>query len=92
MENLEYYFDDIDICECIGMFEDEYVYDVEVDDETHTFIANDILVHNSLYISFTNLGKSLGYDFSDMENALKFILHMNGNFITEWISNADDSS
>lgn len=38
--------------ECIGEFEDEYVYDIEVDDETHTFIANDILVHNSCYVSF----------------------------------------
>lgn len=48
---IEYVFDDIESCEMIGHFEDEYVYDVEVDDETHTFIANDILVHNSLFVS-----------------------------------------
>lgn len=50
--NLEYILDDIESCEMIGEFTDEYVYDVEVDDETHTFIGNDILVHNSLFVSF----------------------------------------
>ena len=52
MNKLEYFLDDIESCELIGKFEDEYVYDVEVEDETHTFIANDILVHNSLFVSF----------------------------------------
>ena len=52
MNNIEYIFDDVEFCEEVGIFEDEYVYDVEVDDETHTFIANDILVHNSLFVSF----------------------------------------
>ena len=52
MNNIEYIFDDVESCEMIGEFNDEYVYDVEVDDETHTFIANDILVHNSLFVSF----------------------------------------
>ena len=47
---MEYILDDLEVCECIGIFEDEYVYDIEMDDPTHTFIANDILVHNSLYI------------------------------------------
>ncbi len=46
-----YKFEDIESCECIGFF-DEYVYDIEVDDNTHTFIANDILVHNSCYLAF----------------------------------------
>ena len=32
-------------------FQDEYVYDIEVDD-THTFFGNDILVHNSIYVEF----------------------------------------
>ena len=57
--SLEYIFDEIEVCECIGMFDDEYVYDIEMIDETHTFIANDILVHNSLYISYENLVKSI---------------------------------
>ena len=62
MIEFEYFFDDIEICECVGCFEDEYVYDIEMLDETHTFIANDILVHNSLYISYENLVKTIdGY-------------------------------
>ena len=52
MDNIGYIYDDIESCEMIGEFNDEYVYDVEVDDDTHTFIANDILVHNSLFVSF----------------------------------------
>jgi len=52
LKYLKYEFDEVDYCEKIGNFDDEYVYDVEVDDETHTFIANDILVHNSLFVSF----------------------------------------
>lgn len=41
---------DITYVEDIGFFEDEYVYDIEVDSEAHNFFANDILVHNSLYV------------------------------------------
>ena len=53
MENsIEYILDDVESCEMIGEFNDEYVYDIEVDDDTHTFIANEILVHNSLFVSF----------------------------------------
>lgn len=45
---------DIDSVELLGNFEDEYVYDLEMSDESHTFIANDILVHNtdSIFVSF----------------------------------------
>ena len=50
--SIEYEFDKVESCELIGNFDNEYVYDIEVDDETHTFIANDILVHNSLFVSF----------------------------------------
>jgi hypothetical protein len=50
--NKNYIIEEIESCEMIGEFVDEYVYDVEVDDTTHTFIANDILVHNSLFVSF----------------------------------------
>lgn len=42
-------------CEQIGDFDDEYVYDIEMDDETHTFVANNILVHNSIYSSYTDI-------------------------------------
>ena len=45
-------------CEQIGHFDDEYVYDIEMKDETHTFVANNILVHNSIYSSYTDIIKS----------------------------------
>lgn len=48
----EYFFDDIEYCEQIGEFEDEWVYDIEMNDDTHTFIANDMLVHNSVFVGF----------------------------------------
>lgn len=36
----------------MGFFDDEYVYDLEMDTDTeHTFFANDILIHNSIYIT-----------------------------------------
>ena len=54
---MEYIFDEIESCECIGTFEDEYVYDIEVTDNSHTFIVNDILVHNSIYMSYSGLLK-----------------------------------
>ena len=38
-------------------FNDEYVYDLEVDDGSHTFFANDILVHNSIYVRMDNILK-----------------------------------
>ncbi len=35
-----------------GHFNDEYVYDIEMHSDTeHTFFANDILIHNSCYLS-----------------------------------------
>lgn len=39
-------------CENVGVFDDEYVYDIEMDDDNHTFVANNILIHNSIYASF----------------------------------------
>lgn len=39
-------------CENAGMFDDEYVYDIEMEDDNHTFVANNILVHNSIYASY----------------------------------------
>ena len=48
---------------------DDYVYDCEVDDDMHSFYANDILIHNSQFINLDcvstylrnkrNLGKSI---------------------------------
>lgn len=39
-------------CENVGVFDDEYVYDIEMEDDNHTFVANNILVHNSIYASY----------------------------------------
>lgn len=49
MNDTRYKLECVKSIECIGEFDDEYVYDIEMDDETHTFIGNDILVHNSVY-------------------------------------------
>lgn len=79
---MEYIFEDIEICECIGEFEDEYVYDIEVDDDSHTFIANDILVHNSLYISYNQLLKSIkGYENMSIAQKRDVIVGINTQFL-----------
>lgn len=77
VDEFEYILDDLESCECVGMFEDEYVYDIEVDDDTHTFIGNDILVHNSLYISYSPIMESINY----FDDELQFILHMDAVLI-----------
>lgn len=35
-------------CECVGNFDNEYVYDIGIKDN-HNFFANNILIHNSVY-------------------------------------------
>lgn len=84
-------FDEIESCECIGTFEDEYVYDLEMDDTTHTFIINDVLVHNSLYCNYGDLIKC----FTDntrpktKQEKLDWILKFNQEFLDkknkEWL-------
>lgn len=49
--NRNYILEDIASVEKLPDFDNEFVYDIEVDD-THMFIANDILVHNSIYVEF----------------------------------------
>ena len=57
--DFKYEIVDIDSVECIGEFEDEYVYDIEMRDDTeHTFFANDILIHNSVYVSIDSVLKN----------------------------------
>ena len=46
---------EVDRVEDLGYFEDEYVYDIEVDAKEHTFFANDILVHNSIFLTIEKL-------------------------------------
>ena len=76
MMNFE--FVEIESCECIGAFDDEYVYDIEMDDSSHTFIANDILVHNSLYISYEDIIKSIkDSDKLSLEKKTQIIVDLN---------------
>jgi hypothetical protein len=82
MIELEYIFDEIEICECVGLFEDEYVYDIEMIDETHTFIANDILVHNSLYISYENFVKTIdGWETMTPEERGRIVVEFNTGYL-----------
>ena len=68
----DYNIEDIEIIEQLEDFEDEYVYDLEVD-ETHTFFANDILVHNSIYVEFNRIILQLGIP---KERELQFVLDL----------------
>ena len=82
VDTYEYIFDKIEICECIGSFEDEYVYDIEMIDETHTFIANDILVHNSLYISYENFVKTFdGWEQMTPEERGRIVVEFNTKYL-----------
>lgn len=70
--DFNFFFDEIESCEQINEFKNEYVYDIETDDDTHTFIGNDILVHNSMYLSYEPIMKSANYKGEPIE----FILHV----------------
>ena len=79
---MEFEFEDIESIEMVGQFDEEYVYDIEMDDPTHTFIANDILVHNSLYISYDNLLSTInGYDKMKLEDICKLLVKFNTEFM-----------
>lgn len=69
---------------CVGNYDNEYVYDIEMDDDTHTFIANDILVHNSAYITLNPLITTCGIM---NEQSTDFILLFNKYLLSpyfEW--------
>lgn len=68
---MKYVLDEVESCECIGTFDDEFVYDIENNDDTHTFIGNDILVHNSMYLSYEPIMESCDFKGDELE----FILH-----------------
>jgi len=59
MNNNDYIIEEIESIEQLDNFNNEEVYDIEVADESHTFIANDILVHNSVYITFGTFFKAM---------------------------------
>lgn len=46
-------------CECVGTFDNEYVYDIGISDDRRQWeFSNNILVHNSCYISISDAFKS----------------------------------
>ena len=65
MEN-NYKIVDVEEVERLEDFSDEYVYDIEMEDtENPWFFANNILVHNSSYISIKHLIEAKGIDTYD---------------------------
>ena len=82
---LEYQFEEIESIEQLDNFNDEYVYDIEVDDNSHTFIANDILVHNSVYTTYGNLFKCMLPEYQekykDKKAKIDWILKFNKEFL-----------
>lgn len=85
--SIPFIFDDIESVECIGNFDpNEYAYDIEMEDDTHTFIANDILVHNSTYITFQEA--IYGSEYTDPENKidpLKFVTDLYDNRLSAYL-------
>lgn len=59
-----------------------YVYDIEMLDETHSFIANNILVHNSVYLTFDDAIKSSDY----VGSSTDFILNLYKYRLNEYIN------
>lgn len=71
---IKYNLTEIESVENIGNFENEYVYDIEVDEDEYndqTFFANDILVHNSNYVNFGMVSSSCEYDYPELEFLFK---------------------
>lgn len=63
------------------------VYDIEVNDDTHTFIGNDVLLHNSVYVSFDPLFKSMTKEsqekFATDGEKLEFISRFAKDFLND---------
>ena len=89
---MEYLIEDIESIEQLDDFNDEYVYDIEVNDDSHTFIANNILIHNSVYTTYGTLFQAMTPEsqerYSTDEAKAKFILKFNQEFLdkqnTKW--------
>lgn len=64
----------------VGNFEDEYVYDIEVKDGSHTFVADNILAHNScVYTTVVSPdNKSIGELFDKYYEFNEPIINENG--------------
>jgi hypothetical protein len=84
---------EIESVECIGEFEDEYVYDIEMSEDTeHTFFANDMLVHNSVYLTINEILRLENIQLTDGKKSvtpeakklIEEIESVLNNEITEW--------
>lgn len=71
--NQNYKICDIESVECIGEFVDEYVYDLEMEDDPHMFFANDILIHNSSHITLTPLLQKHGVPFYTLQHGKRVV-------------------
>lgn len=88
--DIDFQIEEIDSIECIGEFEDEYVYDLSMKDETHTFIANDILVHNSNYVNFKLLVDSVEGINLQGKDAIDFCVSVIKNRFAQYLDHAFD--
>lgn len=94
----DFILEDIESIECLGPCEDDYVYDIEVDDDTHTFIADDILVHNSVYTTYGTFFKCWTPEtlasVPTRDDKIKWILNFNKEFLdkqnTSWMNEMYD--
>ena len=73
-----------------GYFNNEWVYDIEVEDYSHTFFANNILVHNSNYFSFDELLKSCNMHKKSEEEIREFLLKLDSQFLSPFYEKAFD--
>ena len=82
--NMTHNFEAIHSIEQLSDFDDEYVYDISMaktseSEDLQTFIANDILVHNtdSNYVTYDYVFESLGLDSKkiDTKEAVDFIVY-----------------
>lgn len=82
---MEYIIEEIESIEQLENFDNEYVYDIEVDDESHTFIANDILVHNSVYTTYGTFFECMTPEYQEKYKSdrqkVDWILKFNKEFV-----------
>lgn len=89
---MKYQIEEIESIEQLENFDNEYVYDIEVEDNSHTFIANDILVHNSVYTTYGDFFKCMTKEYQEKYKTdrakVDWILKFNKEFLdkqnTKW--------
>lgn len=82
----KYEFEKIKSCDYVGEFNNEYVYDLEIEEEGYdnqTFFANNILVHNSNYVAFEEVVNSCDWK----EDPKDLILQINEKRFKGYLKN-----